>query len=198
MPTFRPAFVVPRSALRYAMPLPRPATLVDRWAVFAAEGGSTGRTLAFLKVAVEQGDERAAKVAVTTLEGLGLSPFLHVFGLVATSTGWQGLPALHRLLATCHVPVPEADLMGVAARMICFAQVPAFAVVGGVGGSAAVTRAVDDLLGAVGDAPPLALLVAEAFAVLGRPVPADHLVKCYALVERFGAPPKATYRPAEA
>ena len=61
-----------------------------------------------------------------------------------------------------------------------------------------MTRAVNDLLDAVGDAPPLALLVAEAFAALGRPVPADHVIKCYALVKRFGAPPKVAYRPAEA
>ena len=196
MPTFRPAFTVPRSALRYSMP--RPETLTERWAAFREEGGTTERTLRFLTVAVEQGDERAAKVAITTREGLGLSPFLHVLGLVATSVGWEGLPALHRALATCHVPVPDPDLMEAAARMASFAQVPAFAVVGGTGGSAAVTRAVNDLLGAVGDAPPLAILVAEAFSALGRPVPADHIIKCYALVRQFGAPPKVTYRPAEA
>lgn len=196
--TFRPALTVPRSALRCTTPLPRPATLAKRWATFADEGGSVLSTLRFLKVAVEVGDERAVKVAVTTLEGLGLSPFLHVFGLVATSTGWEALPAFHQTLAACHVPVPEAALMGVAARMVCFAQVPPFAVVGGTGGSAAVTRAVNDLMEVVGDAPPLALLVAQAFTVLGRPVPADHLAKCYALVERFGSQPKATYPPAEA
>jgi hypothetical protein len=196
--TFRPALTVPRSALRYAMPLPRPTTLAARWAAFAHAGGSVERTLRFLKVAVEAGDGRAVKVAVTTLEGLGLAPFLHVFGLVATSVGWQALPPFHQTLAQCHVPVPEASLMGVAARMVAFSQVPAFAVVGGTGGSAAVTRAVNDLMEIVGDAPPLALLVAQAFAVLGRPVPADHLVKCYTLVEQFGAPPKVAYRPAEA
>ena len=198
MPTFRPALTVPRSRLRYAPPMPRPETLSERWETCAAQGVVPEVILRFLKVAVEARDVRATEVAVSTLEGLGLSPFLHVFGLVATSTGWEALPAFHQTLAACHVPVPEAGVMAAAARMVCFARVPALAVVGGTGGPRAVTRAVDDLMEAVGHAPPLALLVGDAFLVMGKPAAADALARCYALVRQFGPPAKATPRPAEA
>jgi len=196
--TFRPAFTVSRAALRGFAPLPRPETLVERWEAFRDEGGSVRTTLLALKVACEVGDERAADAFVRVLGGLGLSEFLHVFGVAATWVGWDALPFFHRTLARCHTPMPDRPLLEVSVRIVTFATVPAFDVAGGRGGPAAVTRAVDDLWRVLAVCPTLAPFLFDTLTVLGRPTSADALARCYALVKRFGPPPEPPTPAAEA